>query len=79
LEQIPASAIESIELVTNPSAKYDPEGTGGIINIILKKNVTTGFNGMVSANAGTRDKYTGSLNLNYRINGFNFFARLIRE
>lgn len=79
LEQIPASAIESIELVTNPSAKYDPEGTGGIINIILKKNVTTGFNGMVSANAGTRDKYTGSLNLNYRINGFNFFGSLDRR
>ncbi|MFH0733588.1 MAG: TonB-dependent receptor [bacterium] len=74
LAQLPSSSIESIELVTNPSAKYDPEGTGGIINIILKKNAETGFNGMISLNAGTRDKYNGSLNLNYRVNGFNFFG-----
>ncbi len=74
LAQLPASSIESIELVTNPSARYDPEGTGGIINIILKKNAETGFNGMISLNAGTRDKYNGSLNLNYKVNGFNFFG-----
>ncbi|HPN37325.1 MAG TPA: outer membrane beta-barrel family protein [Melioribacteraceae bacterium] len=79
LAQIPASAIESVELVTNPSAKYDPEGTGGIINIILKKNIATGFNGSISANAGTRDKYNGSLNLNYRVNGFNFFGSFDRR
>jgi outer membrane receptor protein involved in Fe transport len=79
LAQIPASSIESIELVTNPSAKYDPEGTGGIINIILKKNSATGFNGSISANAGTRDKYNGSINLNYRIDGFNFFGSYDRR
>lgn len=79
LSQIPASTIETIELVTNPSAKYDPEGTGGIINIILKKNSQQGFNGAVSANAGTRDKYSGNINLNYKIDGFNFFGSFDRR
>ncbi len=79
LAQIPASTIETIELVTNPSAKYDPEGTGGIINIILKKNSQHGFNGAVSANVGTRDKYNGTINLNYKFDGFNFFASFDRR
>jgi len=59
LQQIPASAIQNIELITNPSAKYDPEGTSGIINIILKKNKNLGFSGVVNANAGLKDKYGG--------------------
>lgn len=74
LSNIPASDIESIELVTNPSARYDPEGTGGILNIILKKRVAGGFNGTVSATAGTGDKYNGSLNVNYRSEMLNFFG-----
>ncbi len=76
LAQIPASTIESVEIVTNPSAKYDPSGTGGIINIILKKNVDTGFNGVLTTNVGTKDKYDGSLSLNYRVNGINLFANI---
>lgn len=74
LNSIPASQIESIELVTNPSARYDPDGTSGILNIILKKRIDGGLNGSVSLNAGTRDKYNGSINLNYRIPSFNFFT-----
>lgn len=71
LNQIPASAIESVEVITNPSVRYDPDGTSGIINIVLKKKTLQGFNGMVSANAGTGDKYNGSLVLNYRHDKFN--------
>ena len=73
LNQLPASAIESVEVITNPSVRYDPDGTSGIINIVLKKKALQGFNGMVSLNAGTGDKYNGSLVLNYRHNKFNAF------
>jgi len=74
LNQIPASAIESVEVVTNPSVKYDPEGTSGIINIVLKKKTNLGLNGIITANAGTKDKYNTSINLNYRYNRLNLFG-----
>jgi outer membrane receptor protein involved in Fe transport len=74
LQQIPASSIESIEVVTNPSVRYDAEGTSGIINIVLKKRSLQGLNGMVSFTAGTGDRYNTSVNLNYRKNKFNVFA-----
>ncbi len=74
LNSIPASSIESIELVTNPSARYEPDGSSGILNIILKKRIDGGLNGSISVNAGTRDKYNGSINLNYRTPYFNFFT-----
>lgn len=74
LTQIPASSIESIELVTNPSAKYDPDGTAGIINIVLKKQNQSGMNGTISMNAGTGDKYNSSLNFNWKNPGINLFA-----
>ncbi len=74
LNQIPANAIESVEVITNPSVRYDPDGTTGIINIVLKKKAIQGFNGIISANAGTGDKYTGSFNLNYRKDKFNVFV-----
>ncbi len=76
LSNIPASQIESVELVTNPSARYDPEGTGGILNIILKKKLDSGVNGNISVTGGTGDKFNGSLNLNYRISSINFFASI---
>ena len=74
LQQIPASSIESIELVTNPSVRYEAEGTVGIINIVLKKRSLQGFNGMVSVTAGTGDRYNTSVNLNYRKDRVNVFA-----
>jgi hypothetical protein len=74
LEQIPANAIESVEVITNPSARYDAEGMSGIINIVLKKNKLRGSNGSVSLSAGTRDKYNASLNYNYRTGKFNIFS-----
>ncbi len=74
LQQIPASSIESIELITNPSAKYDPDGMSGIINIVLKKNKLVGLNGSVSVSVGTFDKYSGSANISYRNKKMNVFA-----
>lgn len=74
LNSIPATQIESIELVTNPSARYDPDGTSGILNIILKKRIDGGLNGNISVNVGTKDKYNSSINLNYRTPYFNFFG-----
>jgi outer membrane receptor protein involved in Fe transport len=65
LQSIPASQIKSIEVITNPGAKYDAEGIGGIINIILKKNTARGINGNVSLTAGTRME-NGSFNFNAR-------------
>ncbi|QQS37233.1 MAG: TonB-dependent receptor [Ignavibacteriales bacterium] len=59
LQQIPASSIEKIEIITNPSAKYDPDGTAGIINILLKKNQNVGMSGILNTNVGLNDKYGG--------------------
>jgi len=74
LEQIPASSIESIEIISNPSAKYDPDGMSGIINIILKKKKERGYHGIFTLNAGTGDKYNGSVSLNYSKNKFNLYS-----
>jgi outer membrane receptor protein involved in Fe transport len=74
LSNIPATQIESVELVTNPSARYDPEGTGGILNIILKKKRDDGLNGVISLTGGTGNKFNGSFNFNYKISSLNFFA-----
>ncbi len=74
LEQIPASSIQSIEIITNPSAKYDPDGMAGILNVILKKNTMQGLNGLISVSAGSGNKYNGSSTLNYRNRKINLFA-----
>lgn len=74
LEQIPANQISSIELITNPGAKFDAEGASGIINIVMKKNDGVGYNGNITLNAGTRDKYNGSFNLNVKNKGLNVFG-----
>jgi outer membrane receptor protein involved in Fe transport len=71
LEQIPANQISSVEVISNPSAKFEAEGTSGIINIVLKKNTGFGYNGSLSLNAGTKDKYNGSFNVNLRDNKLN--------
>jgi outer membrane receptor protein involved in Fe transport len=65
LQQMPASTIERIEVITNPSAKYKPDGNSGIINIVLKKSTAPGMNGSVTANAGNQGRYNGNIRLNY--------------
>ena len=76
LKQIPSTSIKKIELITNPSAKYNPEGMSGIINIILHKNANTGFNGSYSGGItfGKTAKYNQSLDLNYKTGKVNFFG-----
>ncbi len=74
LEQIPASSIDRVEVVTNPSARYDAAGAGGVINIILKKQKKDGWNGSAVANVGTRDKYNTSLSFNRRTGKLNVFG-----
>ena len=66
LQQISATSIERIEIITNPTAKYDADGTAGIINIILKKNLGQELSGIFNANAGTYDTYGGNFLINYQ-------------
>ncbi|MBI9058958.1 MAG: TonB-dependent receptor [Labilibaculum sp.] len=72
LEQMPASVIENIEIITNPSAKYDPEGTAGIINIITKKNTEKGLNGVVNLSLGSQENYNSDFLINYRKKKWNW-------
>lgn len=74
LRNIPANMIERVEIVTNPSARYEAEGMAGIINIILKKDQHQGLNGSFDLTAGYPDNYGGAINLNYRREKLNFFA-----
>ena len=74
LQQIPADAVERVEIITNPSAKYDPEGVGGIINIQMKKNKLAGFSGIINASVGTGDKYSTDVTLSYRTENINFYG-----
>lgn len=76
LKQIPSTSIKSVELITNPSAKYNPEGMSGIINIVLHKNSNLGFNGSLNTGVTISEntRYNGSLDLNYRTGKFNFFG-----
>lgn len=69
LSSIPASQIKNIEVISNPGARYDSQGTGGVVNIILKDNSVSGVNGTVNLSAGTRLS-NGSFNLNARKNNF---------
>jgi len=74
LQSIPASSIESVELITNPSAKYDAEGQSGIINIVLKKNKKLGLNGSVALSAGNRDNYNASTNMSFQNKKINLYG-----
>ncbi|MGH1335792.1 MAG: TonB-dependent receptor domain-containing protein [Aureispira sp.] len=88
LDQLPANSVKKVELITSPSAKYDPEGASGIINIVLKKNVLEGFTGTVNASVGTAvtdptkgaldwapfQRYRGGLSLNFRNEKINLFS-----
>lgn len=73
LRQLQAGMIERIEVITNPSARYDAEGEAGIINIILKKDSRKGLNGSFEANSGYPHNYGGLFNINYRKNRVNVF------
>ncbi len=74
LEQIPTSAIKNIEIITNPSAKFDPDGMTGIINVILKDDVNQGFNGIIETNGSSTGSYGFNTTLNYRTEKWNFFG-----
>ena len=74
LTRLPAESIEKVEVITSPSARYQAEGTTGIINIILAKRFLKGLNGVFNLSAGRNDTYSGSANLNYRKGKFNFFT-----
>lgn len=77
LDQIPADAIESVEVITNPSAKYDASGGGaGILNIVLKKNKKTGYNGNVRAGIDKRGALNGGFDFNTRQDKFNISASI---
>ncbi|MBT7850577.1 MAG: TonB-dependent receptor [Formosa sp.] len=73
LRQLPADAIEKVEIITSPSARYDAEGTAGILNIILRRSKLLGLNGAVILNAGHPDQLGASGNINYRTGNVNIF------
>jgi outer membrane receptor protein involved in Fe transport len=73
LQQIPASMIDNIEIITNPSARYDPEGISGIINVIMKKKRLQGVSGIANMNFGLDDKYGGDFLVSYRTTIANAF------
>lgn len=76
LEQLPAESIESIEIITNPSAKFSAEGSAGIINIVMKKEKKTGYYGGVSANADSRGGYGVGANMNMSYNKLEGYINL---
>ena len=74
LRSIPANMIEKVEVITNPSARYEAEGMAGIINIILKKETGSGFNGALNATGGVPGRAGAGANLNYRKGNLNWFV-----
>lgn len=76
LENMPAEQVRQIELITNPSAKYDAEGGAGIINIVTKKNINTGFSATLVSGfrIGTEPKFNEGINMNFRKNKVNLFG-----
>ncbi len=74
IDQIPADAIQRVELITNPSAKYDASGGGGIVNIVMKHNRSGGYNGSVRAGVDKRGRINSGLDFNIRQGKINFFA-----
>lgn len=74
LEAIPASSVESIELITNPSAKFEAEGETGFINVVLKKSDDVGYNGTLTLSMGDKDKYNASGSLNLKTKKINLFG-----
>lgn len=76
LKLLPADSVEKVEVITNPSARYDAEGGGGIINIVLRKGKAQGINGSFVASVGDPETYGITSNLNFRGEGFNVFSNI---
>lgn len=74
IKMLPADAIDKVEVITNPSARYNAEGGGGIINIVMKKGKTNGLNGSLVASVGDPETYGFSSNVNYKTDTFNVFS-----
>lgn len=74
LADLPAESIERVEVITAPSARYQAEGSSGIVNIILAKNSLKGLNGVFNASVGKFESYGANASLNYKIGKFNFFT-----
>lgn len=74
LRMLPAEAIEKVEIITSPSARYEAEGTAGILNIILRRSKLLGFNGSFVTSAGYPENYNASANFNYRTQKLNLFT-----
>ncbi len=76
LKLLPADAVEKVEVITNPSARYDAEGGGGIINIVLRKGKANGINGSIMVNAGDPETYGTSVSLNKKSEAYNLFSNI---
>jgi outer membrane receptor for ferrienterochelin and colicins len=74
LKLLPADSVEKVEVITNPSARYDAEGGGGIINIVLRKGKANGINGSIMVNTGDPETYGTSVNLNKKSEEYNLFS-----
>ena len=74
LQQIPSDQIDRVEIITNPSVKFDASTTGGILNVILKRNSKPGYNGVIMGGIGTNDRYNGMASLNIKQGKFNVFG-----
>ncbi len=74
LRQLPSESIEKVEVITSPSARYDAEGTGGILNIILKKQERSGFNGNFNINGGVPETFRGTATVNWKTKKINLFS-----
>src|SRR5699024_2016294 len=77
LRSIPSTMIQKVEIITNPSSKYAAEGSGGIINIVLRKDQRLGLNGSATVGTGYPEEYEGSVNLNYRRGNINWVMDLV--
>ena len=76
LKQFPSESVEKVEVITSPSARYNAEGTAGIINIVLRRSKLAGLNGSLSLNSGDPKRYGASANINFRTKKINFFNNI---